>query len=371
MEMFEHFNHEINTQENISHGLSYEIYSSMDSYFKERADKTQNGFRNSSIEKAPEEAYNLIRNFMEKSEALKGPDNYERQAVSSDLARACATIPVETPEMALNLINTTSELFEVRGNVGGSFQLETFAKQGRFLGDKKVAQAYLNATEKSFARLDTPYDACIPALDKYKSIVDDHPEMAAQVLGAVKNLQDKFSDNPLYNDCINDILSRISSNGKVIEDVRVNANEQLEKHSKTSHSNNIQKLSVKTDNKLLVSVREKAQNIVADKNTKKYSGGKNLFSKIKEKMEEFAKENPKLLTIGGAAAMFAGIGSMNPQLAAAGAIVMSAGVKAWSDKLKDIRGLGNNNISTPKQHSNRVMVNAIGGNRNLRGMTGR
>ena len=358
MEMFEYFNNEIDTREKISYGLSYDIYSRMSSYFQESTGKEQ---------KAPEEAYNLIRKFMEKSEALKGPDNYEKQAVSYDLARACATIPVETPEMALNLINTTSELFAMRGNVSESFQLETFAKQGRFLGDKKIAQAYLNATEKSFAKLDTPYDACIPALEKYKSIVVDHPEMAEQVLGSVKNLQDKFSDNPLYNGCINDILSRISSNDKVREDVKMNAAEQLKKHSKTSSSDNIQKTSVKTNNGLRVSVKEKAQSIIKDKNTKKYSGGKNLFSKIKDKMEEFAKENPKSLTVGGAAAMFTGIGSMNPQLAAAGAIVMSAGIKAWSDKLKDIRGLKNTNNNVAQQHSNRVMVHAIGGNRNLRG----
>ena len=97
------------------------------------------------------------------------------------------------------------------------------------------------------------------------------------------------------------------------------------------------------------SVKDKAKDFI--KTSKSYAGGKNLFSKLKEKMETFAKENPKLLTAGGAAAMFAGIGSMNPQLAAAGAIVMSAGVKAWSDKLKNMRGLGKSNSSAKIQPS--------------------
>ena len=97
------------------------------------------------------------------------------------------------------------------------------------------------------------------------------------------------------------------------------------------------------------SVKEKAKDFI--KEAKCYAGGKSLFSKLKEKMETFAKENPKLLTIGGAAALFAGIGSVNPSLAAAATVVMSTGIKAWSDKLNEMRGLGNSHNNAKKQPS--------------------
>jgi len=351
MSNFSDINNTINNSEHLGYGLSSQIANIFSYSFAERENNTNRGLRNKDSEMMPEDAYNVICNFMDKCEAIKGPENYDKQAISSDLARACASIPVESPEMAAKLIKTTSDLFEMRSDGAiAQFQLDTFAKQGKYLGDKKVAEAYLDATSKSFSKLDTPYDSCVSALEKYKSIVADHPEMAAKVLGTVSMLQDRFADNPYYKEATNDILKAIADNPRIDTNTRNSSKDRLPnletpqpvahnglQMARTEHQSN------QSENKTTTrpSVKDKAKDFI--KTSKSYAGGKNLFSKLKEKMETFAKENPKLLTAGGAAAMFAGIGSMNPQLAAAGAIVMSAGVKAWSDKLKDMRGLGKSN----------------------------
>ena len=348
MSNFSDINNTINNSEHLGYGLSSQIANSFSYSFAERENNTNRGFRNKDAEMMPEDAYNVICNFIDKCEALKGPENYDKQAISSDLARACATIPVESPEMAAKLIKTTSELFEMRSDGAiAQFQLDTFAKQGKYLGDKKVAETYLEATSKSFSKLDTPYDSCISALEKYKGIVADHPEMAAKVLDTVSMLQDRFVDNPYYKEVTNDILKAIADNPKIDINTRNSSKDRLP-NLETSH-NGLQMAKTEPQIKKRASIKDKAKDFI--KTSKSYAGGKNLFSKLKEKMETFAKENPKLLTAGGAAAMFAGIGSMNPQLAAAGAIVMSAGVKAWSDKLKDMRGLGKSNNSAKIQPS--------------------
>ena len=177
------------------------------------------GPHNSEELREPEKAYNVILKFMDKCN-IKSMDDQDRScygkaAVSTYLAKACAEIPVETPEMAAKLIKTTSELFEMRRDLNNAqFQLDTFAKQGKYLGDKKVAEAYLDATSKSFSKL-SGYEVNIgkPALEKYKSIVADHPEMAAKVLDTVSMLQDRFADadNSYLNESFNDILKAIQS----------------------------------------------------------------------------------------------------------------------------------------------------------------
>ena len=183
--------------------FSYELLNAVSREFssKEPSDET--------AAKA-EKAYNLIRSFMDRCTTLKGSENYDKQVISSDLARACAAIPVESPEMAAKLIKTTSDLFEMRSDgATAQFQLDTFAKQGKFLEDKKVAATYLDATSKSFSKLDTPYDSCISALSKYESIITNHPEMAPQIVGVVSTLQDKFPNNPSYKECTDNILRTV------------------------------------------------------------------------------------------------------------------------------------------------------------------
>ncbi len=338
-----------------------DVARAMDQHFYDR--DIHRGLHNSEELREPEKAYGVILKFMDKCNitSLKDQDSscYGKVAISSYLARACATIPAESPEMAAKLIKTTSELFEMRSDGAiAQFQLDTFAKQGKYLGDKKVAEAYLDATSKSFSKLDTPYDSCVSALEKYKSIVADHPEMAAKVLDTVSMLQDRFADNPYYKEATNDILKAIADNPRIDTNTRNSSKDRLpnlETPQPMAHNGlqmaRTEPQSNKSENKTTTkpSVKDKAKDFI--KTSKSYTGGKNLFSKLKEKMETFAKENPKLLTAGGAAAMFAGIGSMNPQLAAAGAIIMSAGVKAWSDKLKDMRGLGKSSNSAKIQPS--------------------
>lgn len=47
-------------------------------------------------------------------------------------------------------------------------------------------------------------------------------------------------------------------------------------------------------------------------------------------MVECVKKNPKTFTAGGAAAMFAGMGTMNPALAAAGTHCLTVGAISWA-----------------------------------------
>ena len=307
--------------------------------------------QNSQNDLTPENAYALVRKFMQKAQALHGPENYYKQAISSDLARACANIPVETPEMAAQLMRTTSELFEMRTEgQNPQFQLETFAKQGRFLGNRNNAQAYLDVTQKAFAKLDTPYDSCIPALEKYKGIVADHPEMANGVLNTVKGLQAKFPDNPYYKDCINNILHSIEANPNVNSETRKAARESFQEQTQTTQHQ-------VTQDQHKTSVVDKARDFA--KKAKTIGGGKNLFSEFKSRMETVIRDNPKLFILGGAGAVFAGIGTANPQLAAAGAFIMAAGIKSISDKMKEMRGTQKAAPQAPKQVQAHMQVRDI------------
>ena len=261
--------------------------------------------QNSQNDLTPENAYSLVRTFMQKAQALHGPENYDKQAISSDLARACANIPVETPEMAAQLMRTTGELFEMRTDgQNPQFQLETFAKQGRFLGNRNNAQAYLDVTQKSFAKLDTPYDSCIPALEKYQGIVADHPEMANGVLNTVKGLQAKFPDNPYYKDCINNILRSIEANPNVNSETRKAARESFQGQTQATQHQVTQ-----TQHK--TSVVDKARDFA--KKAKSIGGGKNLFCEFKSRMETVIRDNPKLFILGGAGAVFA-VATMGPSI---------------------------------------------------------
>ena len=88
-------------------------------------------------------------------------------------------------------------------------------------------------------------------------------------------------------------------------------------------------------------------------------------------MQEAIKENPKLFAAGGMAAVFAGIGTVNPQLAAAGAVVMMAGAKAWADKLKEMRGISGHSISAKASVQNtNVQARAVGNLQNMTDMRG-
>ena len=242
---------------------------SMISQFDGTRDNVHRGLYNKEELQEPEKAYGVIRKFMDKCDILKQTglkdiEAYRKSAISHDLALACLTIPVETPEMA------------------------------------------------------------------------------AKVLDTVSMLQVRFADNPRI-----DANTRNSSKDKLSTSEMSKDNLQMT-NSQSSKSQN--KASSRP------SVKDKAK--VFLKVSKSYTGGKSLFSKLKEKMETFAKENPKLLTAGGAAAMFAGIGSMNPQLAAAGAIIMSAGIKSWSDKLKNMRGLEKSNNRAKVQQPKLLLRNS-------------
>lgn len=368
--MFEAIGKEIEEKEYLGFGDSYNLLGQISSTF-DASYPSSRGLENADTKNLPEQAYDLVKKFMDKAEALKGSETYDKQVISSDLARACAAIPVETPEMAEKLLQTTHELFSMKsGNAVSAFELETFAKQGRFLGDKKVAAAYVDATSDSFSKLDTPYDSALPALEKYKGIVQDHPEMSEKIFETVSALKEKFPDNPYYGSCCDEIMRCISSHEKVnnnLKDkakafVKTDAEKQtvsngLRFQTRESASPFIENVSSVKNKK--PSVKDKASDFI--KSSKAYTGGKNLFVDLKNKMQEAIKENPKLFTAGGMAAVFAGIGTVNPQLAAAGAVVMMAGAKAWADKLKEMRGISGHSISAKASvQKTNVQARAIG-----------
>ena len=80
----------------------------------------------------------------------------------------------------------------------------------------------------------------------------------------------------------------------------------------------------------VVPALEKAKDFV--KGATPYSGGRNLFSRIKEKMKEVAENTPAMLTVGGAALLVAGALSANPPLVTAGATIMAAGYNALKNE---------------------------------------
>ena len=84
----------------------------------------------------------------------------------------------------------------------------------------------------------------------------------------------------------------------------------------------------------VIPAKDKAEKVVNDNNTEKYTGGKNLFTKLKNVLKKVAENTPALLTIGGGIVSVVGAAIANPALANAGALIMAAGYKALSDKNK-------------------------------------
>ena len=80
--------------------------------------------------------------------------DYNEGAIAADLAKICAEIKPETPEMTVDLLNTTKDLFAHNESEGMcAFELESFTNQVRYLGDSKVAEAFVDATAQSFAKM--------------------------------------------------------------------------------------------------------------------------------------------------------------------------------------------------------------------------
>ena len=291
---------------------------------------------------------------MDKCETLKGPENYDKQFISSNLATACSLIPVESPEMASKLIKTTSELFEMRSDGAiAQFQLDTFAKQGKFLEDKKVAQAYVDATSKSFSKLDTPYDSCISALQKYKNIVINHPEMAPKVSDTISILQDKFPNNSYYKDCTDDILRVVPNKYRETPAISRSdgwvppstTNDTIDTYRETpvisrsdgwvppstTRSDGFSRSFVGYEATLpgagmeeasssRPSFLERAKALV--KKSKIYAAGKKLFSNIKTAVTMAIVEHPDAVRQLGTTLALAGAMTQNPLLTAAGVIAI-------------------------------------------------
>ena len=152
--------------------------------------------------------------------------DYNEGAIAADLAKICAEIKPETPEMAVDLLNTTKDLFAHNESEGMcAFELESFTNQVRYLGDLKVAEAFVDATAQSFAKMQNAWDKGLPALEKYKEIATNHPELSEKILDTMLNLKEKVADSEDYKKSINEVLKNISLNDKVKQDVRENASQ--------------------------------------------------------------------------------------------------------------------------------------------------
>ncbi len=237
MSNFSYWNETVDnsTPENLGFSKSYDLYQNMEGAFSRRAYDVHRGTYNADVERMPQDAYNVIRKFMEKSAAMKLADTaYDKQAVAGDLARACASIPAETPELAEKLLRTSSELFSSRGGASkgiAHYELECFNKLATFTGDKKVAEAYVDATAKSFANLDYEPHSALPALEKYKGILQDHPEMSDKIFDTVSAFNDRIEySSEESKRAIYDIMNMVAKNGRGNEQTQTKANEYVNAH---------------------------------------------------------------------------------------------------------------------------------------------
>lgn len=278
------------------------------------------------------EAFEKILDVKNRATALKQPaTQYAHQAVASDLLRAIGSLDIDTPELALRALQTQKELCS--GLDGSSHhysfpevRLAEYNKTVRYLGDEKIAKAYLEAALPEMEKLDKndlQYGPALRTKAKFAEIATLHPNLASAA--------QKFPLSPEEK--------RVLEEEKNRRDESLYA--QLQK-GKSSGRSFEQK-----------NIKDKAKDFIIG--SKLYSAGSKLFGRCKETAldawnkplavfkdiykanMDVVHQNPKKTAFAGAAFMFAGMGTANPALAAAGASVMTAGLcnlKNKDDKAK-------------------------------------
>lgn len=257
MGVYEEWNLKLDEQKNLGFNAAYQL-------------------REDAKEMMPQQVLDIVHKFKDNWHKIGGAeggsnDNAE-QYIAGDLAKVCASITPETPEMAAELIKTTKELFAYNQSPSMSaYELETYDKQARYLGDEKVASAFIEATSQSFAKMDSAYDKGLPAFNKYIEIATNHPNLADKVLDTTLELKNKFGNVPGYKEITDSILGAISKNDKVKEDVRTKALQHISKDE--------QQTKTKTDAK------------AAD--GKKEDQKKSFLGRLKERFEKRKEKNKK------------------------------------------------------------------------------
>lgn len=334
--------------EKLGFGRSYDLMVEVNRLMAEYKSNEQINTNLGIKDDLPQKALETIKNFANKSTSLNGlsfdPTNANAAGyIADDLARATTSIPPQTPELTLDLLKTAKMLYgHEKSNFSPDYQLSEISKLARHLGDEKVAAAFLDATQESFQKLDTFYDNTFDALKAYKDIASLHPDLAGRCLNTAELLAEKFPDK-INKQPVADIMDAVAKNPSVSEEIKDRAKALKEKYFPSSqekegiqiinksNTNDTQNPSKKTID------RQKALEIM--QKGKAYAGGKKLFERIKNAVNETFDKNPKLAAAVGLATMIAGCQTWQPELAAAGAVIMMEGIHHIRNKMLEKRGL--------------------------------
>ncbi len=321
----------------------------------------------------PQKALEAIVCFANKTPALNDPlysnpansnaDSY----IAYDLARATASIPPETPELSLKLLTTTKSLYDKTRGINPESQIEDLSKVCRYTGDSKVATAFLDTTQDLFEKTNNRYgfsDNTLQALGAYKDIATLHPNLASRCLDTAILLAEKIETG--YNKKpVIEIMQAVANNPNTSQELRDKAKNAIDRHQqKQQQSLNVAQTTAEQMSTTQKGKKTIDQNKALDfiKKGKAYAGGQKLFEHIKNSLQKEFEKNAKLYTFGGLAAMIAGCQTLQPQLAAAGASIMTAGLIAWRKKSleKKISQQGLTNLKEPKQTRSAAFANHKG-----------
>ncbi len=331
--------------EELGYAKSYDLMVEVNNLMNQYKSREQMNANLGIKDDLPSKALETIKNFASKSAALNGltfdPNNSNAAGyIAGDLARATTAIPPQTPELTADLLNTAKRLYgHEKANFSPDYQLAEMSKLARHLGDEKVASAFVDATFDSFQKLDTFYDNTFDALKAYKDIASFHPQLAEKCLGTAQMLAEKFPDK-INKQPVEDIMQAVMDNPNVSQELKDRARASKEKYNPVPKEKNGLQMMPSNEKPLTTKKpveKQKALDFI--KKGKAYAGGKKLFERAKNAINETFDKNPKLAATVGFAAMIAGCQTMQPELAAAGAIIMAEGLRHIKNKMLEKRGL--------------------------------
>ena len=331
--------------EELGYAKSYDLMVEVNNLMNQYKSREQMNANLGIKDDLPSKALETIKNFASKSAALNGltfdPNNSNAAGyIADDLARATTAIPPQTPELTADLLNTAKRLYgHEKANFSPDYQLAEMSKLARHLGDEKVASAFVDATFDSFQKLDTFYDNTFDALKAYKDIASFHPQLAEKCLGTAQMLAEKFPDK-INKQPVEDIMQAVMDNPNVSQELKDRAKASKEKYNPVPKEKNGLQMMPSNEKPLTTKKpveKQKALDFI--KKGKAYAGGKKLFERAKNAINETFDKNPKLAATVGFAAMIAGCQTMQPELAAAGAIIMAEGLRHIKNKMLEKRGL--------------------------------
>lgn len=252
----------------------------------------------------PKEAFKKIEDVKNRATALDKPaTTYDHQAVASDLIRATRGLNIDTPELSLKTLKMQKELFDGLEGSGHyctspEYRLDTFNKSTRYLGDEKVAKAYLEATLPVMEKLDDVSSATdllkqnmLKTKQRFAEIATLHPHLAEAAQKFPLTAEDKvaLAEKKAQNDA----------------ELKVQNDAIKTPHQENNHQ--------KSDTKQ--SVKDKAKSFIEGSTV--YAAGAKMFNTVREgvakrwnevkaTIKEQFRKNPELFAIAGAGLLFAG-----------------------------------------------------------------